>query len=117
MSNTSEERTTRRERMENAYRRWLDASEEASSLSSELFQPGSGYGDPEARTQAVHKLDSARREAERLFREYNELYRRLMEGEMLALQRSQRTATWASFFVAAVVGLATVVQVIVLLTS
>lgn len=101
--------------IETARLRWIEASESASRLSSELFQPGSGYGDPEARAQDEHQLQSARLEAERLFREYNDLDRRDMESKMLDLQRSQRMATWASFAVAAVVGLATVVSVVVAL--
>jgi hypothetical protein len=60
-------------------------------------------------------LQSARHDAERLFREYYDLDRRDTEIKMLALQRSQRLATWASFAVAAVVGLATVVSTVVAL--
>jgi len=95
--------------------RWLEASEAASKLAAELFQPGSGYGDPDARAQDEHQLDSARLDAERLFREYHDLDRRNVELKMLELQRSQRLATWASFAVAAVVGLATVVSALVAL--
>lgn len=95
--------------------RWLEANEAASRLAAELFQPGSGYGDPEARAADEHRLQSARLEAERLFREYHDLDRRDMELQMLQLQRSQRLATWASFAVAAVVGLATVVSTLVAL--
>lgn len=29
--------------------RWLVANEHTANLANELFQPGSGYGDPEAR--------------------------------------------------------------------
>ena len=36
-----------------------------------------------------------------------------LDLKMLALQRSQRLATWASFAVAAVVGVATVVNILV----
>ena len=95
--------------------RWLEASEAASKLAAELFQPGSGYGDPEARAADEHRLQSARLDAERLFREYHDLDRRDMEIKMLDLQRSQRLATWASFAVAAVVGLATVISILVAL--
>ena len=59
--------------------------------------------------------ESTRKEATRLFNEYIELDRRLVETEMLKLQRSQRLATWASFTVAAVVGCATVLQIILAL--
>jgi hypothetical protein len=92
--------------------RWLAASENASQLASELFQPGSGYGDPEARAADEHRLQSARLEAERLFREYYDLDRRDTELKMFELQRSQRLAAWASFAVAAVVGLATIVSML-----
>jgi hypothetical protein len=95
--------------------RWLAASERASSLATELLQPGSGYGDPEARDADVHRLETARAEVERLFREYHDLDRRHTESEILELQRSQRLATWASFAVAAVVGIATVVQTLLAL--
>ena len=103
--------------IEGARLRWREASERASRLAAELFQPGSGYGDPEAKAQDEHRLQSARLDAERLFREYHDLDRRDMEYKMLELQRSQRLATWASFVVAAVVGLATVVSVLVALNK
>ena len=101
--------------VEAARARWMRASEAASKLAAELFQPGSGYGDPDARAADEHRLQSARLDAERLFREYHDLDRRDMELKMLELQRSQRLATWASFAVAAVVGLATVVSILVAL--
>lgn len=95
--------------------RWLSASESASQLAAELFQPGSGYGDPEARVADEHRLQSARHDAERFFQEYHDLDKRDIELKMLELQRSQRLATWASFAVAAVVGAATVVSTLVAL--
>jgi len=95
--------------------RWLQASDHASQLAAALFQPESGYGEPEARMADEHRLQSARHEAERLFQEYHDLDRREMELKMLDLQRSQQMATWASFAVAAVVGLATVVSILVAL--
>ena len=106
-------RTTEVSGVEAARARWLQASQAASKLAAELFQPGSGYGDPNARAADEHRLESERLDAERLFREYYDLDRRDMELKMLALQRSQRLATWASFAVAAVVGLATVVSTLV----
>ena len=96
--------------VEQARIRWLQASKDASQIASELFRPGRGYGDPEARNQDEHRLKSARHEAERLFLEYHDLDRREMEAKLLELQKSQRLATWASFAVAAVVGIATVVS-------
>lgn len=87
----------------------------ASKLAAELFQPGTGYGDPEARAADEHRLQSARLDAERLFREYYDLDRRDMELKMLDLQRSLRLATWASFAVAVVVGLATVISTVIAL--
>jgi hypothetical protein len=101
--------------VEAARARWLEATEAASRLAAELFQPGSGYGDPDARSADEHRLQSARLEAERFFREYHDLDRRDLELKMLALQRSQQLATWASFAVAAVVGLATVVSTLIAL--
>lgn len=101
--------------VETARTRWLEANEAASRVASELFQFGDGYGDPDARIADEHQLQSARVEAERLFREYYDLDRRDMELKMLKLQRSQQLATWASFFVAAVVGLATVVSIFITL--
>lgn len=53
--------------------KWAFASELASRLAAELFQPGSGYGDLDARMQDEYRLQSARHETERLFREYNDL--------------------------------------------
>jgi hypothetical protein len=108
-------RTTQSGDVEAARARWLKASQSASKLAAELFQPGSGYGDPDARAADEHRLESARVDAERLFREYHDLDRREMELKMLELQRSQRLATWSSFAVAAVVGIATVVSTLVAL--
>ena len=101
--------------VEVARTKWFSASEAASKLASEMFQPGSGYGDPEAQMQDEHRLQTARREAERLFRECHDLGRQDTELKMLALQQSQRLATWASFAVAAVVGVATIVGTVVTL--
>ncbi len=101
--------------VEAAREKWLHASEAASRLALELFQPGSGYGDQDARAADEHRLQTARLEAERFFREYHDLDRRDMELKMLDLQRSQRLATWASFAVAAVVGMATVVSTLIAL--
>jgi hypothetical protein len=94
---------------------WMAASENASKIADSMYEEGSGYGDPEARNADLHRLQSARDEAERRLREYNDLDRRQIQFEMLHLQRSQRLATWASFSVAAVVGLATVVNIVVAL--
>ena len=96
--------------IETARTRWLEASAGASKLASELFKVGDGYGDPEARVADEHRLQSARVEAERLFREYYDLDRRNMELKMMKLQHSQQLATWASFLVAAIVGLATIIS-------
>lgn len=87
---------------------WLDASEQASILAHELFKPGSGYGNPEARSQDEHRLNTARFEADRLFRHYDALDRQLTGNKMLALQSSQRLATWASFAIALAVGVTTI---------
>lgn len=106
-------RTTDRSDIELARVRWLDASHRASLLAAKLFQPGSGYGDPDARRADEHRLESARLDAERLFNEYHDLDRREIDRKMFELQRSQRLATWASFAVAAVVGVATVVSTFV----
>lgn len=98
-----------------ARKKWRAASEQASQLAAELFQPGSGYGDPDARAQDEHRLQSARHNVDRLFQEYHDIDRREMELKMFELQRSQRLATWASFAVAAVVGVATIVSTVVAL--
>ncbi len=94
--------------------RWEVANEEALKLSAMLFQPGSGYGDPDARKDDEQRLISARHEAEVRYREFQDLDRRNLDLKMLALQRSQRSATWASFAVALVVGVATIVNILML---
>ena len=99
--------------VEAARKKWLAASEQASKLSAELFQPGSGYGDPDAKAQDEHRLQTARRNTERFFQEYHDLDRRDMELKILELPRSQSLATWASFAVAAVVGVATIVSTVI----
>ncbi len=101
--------------VEAARSRWLEASEHASKLAAELFQPESGYGDPDARSADEHRLQSAKHEAVRLFQEYHDLDRRDMEFKMLKLQHSQKLATWASLAVAAVVGIATIIGTLIAL--
>lgn len=95
-----------------ARRKWLSANDAVSELAAELFQLGSGYGDPEARMQDEHRLQTSRHEAQRLFQEYHDLSRQETEMKMLELQKSQRQATWASFAVAFAVGTATIVDVV-----
>lgn len=65
--------------------------------------------------QDEHRLQTARHEAELLCREYHDLGRQETELKMLSLQKSQQLATWASFAVAAVVGVATIVGTVVTL--
>ncbi|WP_411705952.1 hypothetical protein [Edaphovirga cremea] len=101
--------------IDEARAKWVSTSEAASKLAVELFQPGSGYGDPDARMQDEYRLQVARHEAERLFREYHDLSRQETEQKMRELQKSQQLATWASFAVAAVVGVATIVSTVVTL--
>jgi hypothetical protein len=93
--------------------KWLEASAKASSLASEVFNEDRHYGDQQARLEDEGRVQSARLEAERLFREYSDLERRDLESKMVALQRSQRLATWASFTVAAVVGIATILKTVI----
>ena len=101
--------------VEGSRMRWLAASELASKMAAEMFQLGSGYGDPDARANDEQRLLSARHETERLFREYRDLERQDVESKLLRLQRSQTLATWASFAVAAVVGLATIASTLMAL--
>jgi hypothetical protein len=91
---------------------WIAASDQAAALAAELFQLGSGYGCPEAEMQDRHRLETARSEAERRLREYQDLERQYTQHQILQLQRSQQRATWASFCVAAAVGAATIVGII-----
>lgn len=99
--------------VESARTKWIKASDAASKLHTELFQTGSGYGSPDERAAGEHKLASSRLEAERLLREYYDIDRRFMNREMLKLKRSQTLATWASFTIAVVVGVATVFDIVV----
>lgn len=101
--------------VETARKKWLAAREQESQLAAELFQPGSGYGDPNARANDEHRLMTARRNVEHLFQEYYDFDRQDVELKMLELQRSQRLATWASFGVAVVVGVATIASTVVAL--
>lgn len=56
--------------------RWQVAAERVSQLASQMFQPGSGYGEPQAQLEDEHHLYAAGHDAERFFEEYNDLYRR-----------------------------------------
>jgi hypothetical protein len=75
MSNSVIPQTDPAEEVERARCRWMAASDQASTVAAELFQPGSGYGCPEAEMQDRHRLETARGDAERLFREYQDLER------------------------------------------
>lgn len=109
--------------VEEARSRWLQAGDTASKLAGELYQPGSGYGDgsgggygdSNAKAADEHRLQAARGDVERLFREYHDLDRRDIDRQMFELKRSQTLATWVSFAVAAAVGLATIASTVVAL--
>jgi len=90
----------KRQDEEAARARWLDAQQERRALAASLSQPGSGYGDPEARLQDEHHLRVATEAAEDLLREYQDLVRARTDAEMLTLQRSMTRATWASVVIA-----------------
>ncbi len=77
--------------------RWLTASDHASRLATELFQPGSGYGEADARRADEHKLQTAKDEAERLFREYYDFDKRHIESEMLKLYAPNDWTHWPPF--------------------
>jgi len=98
--------------VETARKKWLAASKAASQLANKLFQQGSGYGDPDARLQAEYRVQTARHDVDSLFQEYHDIYRHEMEMKMLEIHRSQRLATWASFAVVAVVGIATIISTV-----
>jgi CHASE3 domain sensor protein len=53
----------------------------------------------------------------RLFRDYFDLDKQRIETEMFKLQRSQSLTTWALLAVAAVVGAATVVSIVIALLN
>jgi hypothetical protein len=95
--------------------KWLEATKHASSLAREMFQEGCGYGDPDARRADEYKLQLAKDEAERLFREYHNCSQDYLQSEMLRLQNSQHIATWSSFFVALAVGFATITNIVLAL--
>ncbi len=69
----------------------------------------------EARSEWLKVHERAEELANKLYREYNDIERRRIEFKMLDLQRSQRLASWASFVVAAAVGLATIDNIVVAL--
>lgn len=98
--------------VEAARLRWLEASENASKLALEMYQPGSGYGDPQAEAGDKYRVEAARADAQRLMQEYHDIDRQLNERRISDLQKSQTLATWASFAVAFVVGAATIVGTI-----
>lgn len=96
--------------VEEARVKWVAATDVVSQLGTELSRLG-GYGmNPEARKIYEHRLQAARDEAERLFREYYDLGRQETEQKMLGLQESQKRAAWASFSVAVVCGAATILN-------
>lgn len=92
--------------------KWIRASDIASNLAKSIHQVGSGYGDPNAQIQDEHLLQTARYDAERLFREYDDLSRQQTDLKLMALQNSQRRATWSSVVVAVVAGMAAIASVV-----
>lgn len=98
--------------VEAARDRWLEASEKASSLALEMYQPGSGYGDPQAEVGDKYRVEAARADAQRLLQEYHDLDRKLNEQKLSDLQKSQTLATWASFAIAFVVGVTTIISTV-----
>lgn len=100
------------EAVEAARGRWLAASEKASSLALQMYQPGSGYGNPEAEAGDKYRVEVARADAQRLMQEYHDLDRKLNEKKFSNLQKSQTLATWASFAIALVVGIATIIDTV-----
>lgn len=89
------------EAIEQARIRWTAACEKASALVQVKIDAG-----------RATNLELARIEADHLFLEYLDIERRRTQEEMLQLQRSQQLATWASFAVAAAVGVATIVGIV-----
>jgi hypothetical protein len=96
--------------LEEARSRWLAASDAASKLKRELFQPGSGHGDPDALRADEHRLSTVKEEAERFFREYQDVATQESQSQLLSLKR-------ANFVVVALVGLATILQLVFALTK
>jgi hypothetical protein len=94
------------EAIEHARSRWTAACEKASAMAKARVDAGVG-----------NSLELARIEAERLFLDYQDIERRRTQEEMLQLQRSQQLATWASFSVAAAVGVATIVGIVLQLVK
>jgi hypothetical protein len=97
--------------IEQARCRYLAACDQATAAATRLTS--GGYGCPDALRQDEYQVTVARADSERLYREYQDLERRYTQQQILQLQRSQKSATWASFCVAAAVGLATIAGVIV----
>jgi hypothetical protein len=92
--------------------KWDAANKAASELRTKLSQL-EGHGmNPEARMIHEGRLQAARDEVEWRFREYYDLGRQETELRMLGLQKSQQRAAWASFAVAAVSGVATILNYI-----
>ena len=106
------EETSINKEVESARTRWLHASEKASKLALEMYEPGSGYGDPHAEKADNYRVEAVRADAQRLMQEYHDIDRRLMDEKINKLQKSQTIATWASFTVAFVVGVTTIISVI-----
>lgn len=107
-----------RDQEEQAKNRWEAAQQRLAQVDGERLQPGDGYGDGGMSQIAWEQgFRTASNEEQRLYREYQHIGRRRIDDEMLALQRSQKLATWASFAVAAAVGLATIVQTILALVK
>lgn len=92
--------------------KWLEASSKASELALEMYQPGSGYGDPQAEAGDKYRVEVAKSEADKLMHQYHDIDRKLAEKKFGELQKSQTIATWASFTVAFVVGATTIISII-----
>lgn len=97
------------QRAEQARNDWMKAVEQAGEIGSELFQPGSGYGDPEAKEQDLHRLNEARLHADRMYKVYLDIDRAASEAQAKRMQKSQRLLAIASFVLSAVVGASAII--------
>ncbi len=88
-----------------AEREWLNARAVLSEIQDQIFSNGSGYGDPAARQADMHRLDCARQDEERTFRNYQHQQTLSHERQLLNMQR-------ASFFLGAVISIATIAQIV-----
>jgi len=106
-----------REQVDQARKAWLEAAEEARQVFASKSKGGDGHGDPNAKDTAWVNLDRLRLEVQQRLLEYHDARDAWDAQERAKGDVATRQLNHRSFIVAAVVGAATIVQIVMQLVK